>query len=81
PGTPLPWPSLFEMPQAGISPNQESNDEDVDHLYRRRRTYRRRLVRPGTGYDGLPLNGKHHAEVADERHFSLLHYYVRERRP
>ena len=76
----MPLPPLIQLPHAGRSPSKESDDEDVDHTHRRRRTDRGRFFRAGTGHHGLTFLWERH-EGPDDGKFPILHQYLSEWRP
>ena len=76
----IPLPPLFQLPHAGKSPSKESDDEDVDHTHRRRRTDRGRFFRPGTGHHGGTFLREGH-EGPEGRKLPNVDKYLREWRP
>lgn len=68
---------LFQMPQ-GISPNEEADDEDIDHDHCRRSPLGGYFFGSGSGHNGIS-SIEQHAKVTNDRKFSILYQHVRER--
>jgi hypothetical protein len=68
---------LFQMPQ-GISPNEEADDEDIDHDHCRRSPLGGYFFGPGSGHNGITFV-EQHAKIANDRKFSVLYQDVGER--
>jgi hypothetical protein len=62
------------------NPTEEADNEDVDHSDRRSRVGRGHFLRPGARHDGFALVEQQHAEISDDRIFTVLYKYVGKRR-